>query len=442
MEVPPMQRVPVELWEKILLYAIASPFLPFTESGRLSPHLVDIVDLFRWDCIPVTDYRDDSLATIGRLRLVCRSWSIILQPKACEYAESDLKTYYYPSKQAVQRAIRLNLGPFTKCPHVALWRRPCALGGKFKDRIHIKMDEDILLQTISPNLKILLWDSSSNPTLELPIKALSNLNALSIYTDCIPSWWSLKALSLAAPRLGHLRLRLFPRSSYVLSEAVVFPSLTYLCLHIGTEQHPQAFRGWRFPSLCSLELLGAIAGKSQIDFEDFLARHGNTITELDAHKLTLATPSSNLFTSSRLWKLCPKVNTIAGELTILKLLRCSWELQGGIMPRLTFLVRGNVTRSTFFSDLRYFIRGKGKIDNEKIIYYRPWRELGMSNALNVERTVFDLYLKNQLDDYRKDFKDVNFSIVDRNGVPLSDAVEELLSLTSRARWLPRGLIGK
>ncbi|CAG8687805.1 6680_t:CDS:1, partial [Acaulospora colombiana] len=35
------ERIPVEIWEKILYHATRSPLLPFTEDGELTPDLVD-----------------------------------------------------------------------------------------------------------------------------------------------------------------------------------------------------------------------------------------------------------------------------------------------------------------------------------------------------------------------------------------------------------------
>ncbi|CAG8722804.1 9805_t:CDS:2, partial [Acaulospora colombiana] len=45
-----VKRVPVEIWRKILYQATMSPFLPFTEEGKLSSDLMKSVDLFSMQC--------------------------------------------------------------------------------------------------------------------------------------------------------------------------------------------------------------------------------------------------------------------------------------------------------------------------------------------------------------------------------------------------------
>lgn len=324
-----------------------------------------------------------------------------------------------------------------RCPHRFTSLQFCELSGNLREPVDIKDDED-LLQMISSNLKMLSWDySGSNPELDLPIKSLSNLIALSICSGYIPSRWplTLKTLSSAAPRLSHLRLYLYESNSHILSEVVEFPSLAYLCVHLGASEPLQAFRGWRFPSLRTLAISGTILVENKTDFESFLRRHANTITELDTHNPSIGTPLSYLLTNASLWNLCPNVHTIAGGAQILRLLQHSQESQHSVLPRLTFLLRGFYTKERFFEEICLLIRGKAKFDIERIIYYQKWQNLRMKEPLDEE---WSISFKKLLEECRKGLEEAQFPIVDCDNVPISHAVEEFLLLINC--WRPWGLL--
>lgn len=88
-----IDRVPVEIWEKVLHHATVPPLLPFTEDGALSPSLNDNLLLFDNRCRSFNMYRDQTQVIVERLRLVCRLWAELLRQRAKELCLTNFGWY-------------------------------------------------------------------------------------------------------------------------------------------------------------------------------------------------------------------------------------------------------------------------------------------------------------------------------------------------------------
>ncbi|CAG8764483.1 11720_t:CDS:2, partial [Acaulospora colombiana] len=107
MNITLLERIPVEIWEKILYHATFSPLLPVTEDGELTPDLVDNLLLFEDHCRMFDVYRVQTQALVERLRLVCRLWAKLLRPRTNELSLATLREYYYPSFHGTLFSTRL-----------------------------------------------------------------------------------------------------------------------------------------------------------------------------------------------------------------------------------------------------------------------------------------------------------------------------------------------
>jgi hypothetical protein len=89
--------LPVEVWRLILLDAIASPLLPFSNRTNLRVGIVDCLDLFDTPCDSHKDYRRHQ-AMLTNLRLVCHSWATILDDYRNRCSFTDFRRVFLPKK--------------------------------------------------------------------------------------------------------------------------------------------------------------------------------------------------------------------------------------------------------------------------------------------------------------------------------------------------------
>jgi hypothetical protein len=233
-------------------------------------------------------YRDQTQATVERLRLVCRLWAQILQRRTREYALTDHDGHYYPSEQMARQTVRLGLSSPVPSPR-------CIQGGS-ECRYHTKKREETSLNgksdteeyvrsfhVLFPTVRILnLDDSHISPPSSLG--TLNNLRGLSIYLGS-HKYFSLRDLSLCVPHLTHLRLRPETVHERPLFEPFSHACLQYLTINVFARRNAQERTfalgtTWNFPKLKTLLVSGPVNEAFEASIHDFLLRHANQLTEL------------------------------------------------------------------------------------------------------------------------------------------------------------------
>jgi hypothetical protein len=309
-----MERVPIEIWEKILSYATTSSLIPFTESGELASSLVDTLDIFSHKCRAARMYLDDTYVVVTRLRLVCRTWASLLQNEIHRIAFTDLHRYYSHSKRLIGKATSLWVSwTACDCQNEETERSGYAHGqiDLPNSEIELEFSHDLILQMFSSHLKILSWHPLE--TRNLPMSALGNLRALSISTYSMSERFSLMNLSSFAPLLSHLRLGINEKNPFPLAEAVECASITSFSLIIGVypTEEPKYLHTWTFPRLHTFLIAGQFPLTYRPNVEGFLSRHGGTITDFDFYDFQYG-PDVILrcpFEPS-LWKICPNISVL------------------------------------------------------------------------------------------------------------------------------------
>jgi hypothetical protein len=394
-------KIPFEIWGIILSYVTTSSLLPFTENGKVSSSLVDTIDLFSDDCRVFQAHRDDTQATVERLRLVCRAWAKLLQRAVNWVAHTNFATYYFPSENSIGSAQYLWVGKMTvgycedhrnipkqaiACGHTQLKRR--AFG------ITSDIHQDLRLQMFSSNLKILFWNPIATQSLDLPMKSLGSVMALSVFPNKLPSQFSLNELFSSAPRLSHLHIQIMRRSEHLLSEQVEISSLSYLSLEIDI---PKAYKGprfmpWVFPRLRALSMRTFLPIEYRADFEKFLSNHGKNIVELKACGFRYIGHAGSAISpiSRSLWEICPNITTVGLNISMSSLVqwlpKSEWQTQGTRATSLTLLMYD--VESSWESDLDDLVRLKKQLNVQKVVLALSWRERDQREGSSVKARVY------------------------------------------------------
>jgi hypothetical protein len=298
------ERIPVEIWDKILHYATASPLLPFREDGSLSPHLLDNFFLFGEWCPEFTEYRDETQVPVGRLRLVCRLWAQLLRKRVSEFALTNHEGHYYPSEQMAKQAKRLGIPPPVPC----IWDRDeCKYNGREREDSEASSEDSEKMREESvetfhlrfPNVHILdLKDRHMSPVGSLG--TLVHLRSLAL-TLGLESDFSIDELSPHVPQLTHLKLRMVNIDTELLAQPFSHPNLQYLDLHFydcimaETETFALATT-WTLPNLSTVLVSGPVPKVFEESVQRFVLRHasqliGLSLTYQKATKDTFHGPS-------------------------------------------------------------------------------------------------------------------------------------------------------
>ncbi|PVF91553.1 hypothetical protein CPB86DRAFT_791963 [Serendipita vermifera] len=276
-----LERVPVEIWEKIFYHATRSPLLPFAEDGRLTPDLVDNLLLFSVDCEVYDAYRARTQTMVERLRLVCRAWANLLQPKTNELSLTDWNGYFYPSIQsAFTTKLWYCFGWYCACE-----RKGCTYRTQTDDEDPLtdcnweKLDQQQDSRAFHerfPRLRILGWEGMNSSAKTLGM--ITGLQALSIIKPGGIFDAPAAELSHHLARLTHLELCPFPIHSRLAHERFIHPRLQYLSISLYYDPagllKGEAMGQWSLPSLRTLYIDGKV--DDQVEKETihrFVMRH-------------------------------------------------------------------------------------------------------------------------------------------------------------------------
>ncbi|PVF94693.1 hypothetical protein CPB86DRAFT_788839 [Serendipita vermifera] len=421
------EHIPTEIWENIFSYATSSSLLPFTENGELASSLIDTTDLFPIECNVFKKYRDDTQVTIGRLRLVCRSWASILQCMVNELTYTDLIEYYFPSQYSGY-AKYLWAGTLPNCEqlHSCTFIYP---PWRFQRQELNGYKEENLLRMCSSSLKILVWAIEK---LDPPVGILGNLRAFSLATPNISSTFSLRQLFSSAPNLSHLRLQISQNDVGILSQEVHATSLLWLKLGFDVYMmgyHSPKFMPWTFPRLRALHLTGFMNEESKPELERFLSQHSKSITELDIHEFDYCKESIWLtpVMSLSLWKVCPHVETLRVKETTMFRLAEEQGTNGKQVPDVS-IPRLNLILARYSGLTKRLLEQMALLKNvlniKKIIYSEPWAEVMIRDNSVMFQSRVDL--KQKVQELLKRLEPLDVLIVDIFEEPLSKFYQRLV----------------
>ncbi|PVF91046.1 hypothetical protein CPB86DRAFT_452805 [Serendipita vermifera] len=416
------KRIPIEIWEKIISYATASSLLPFTENGELATSLIDTVDLFPKNCKVFMNYGDDSQGTIERLRLVCRSWASNLQRLVNEFTYTDFMHYHFPS-QSKGYATYLWAGFSPNCRI----RTECTctvLPWLYQRQMLNGYREEILLRIHSSSLKILVWEV---PGLGPPPGILVNLRALSISKGSNSSTFSLQQLLSSAPHLSHICFAITRPNAVVLSEEVQAKSLLWLSLEVDLSavfSYRPKFMSWTLSRLRTLYITGYIHNGNKPQFERFLSQHSSTITELDISHVDYYVSVTDMFVpvmSLSLWKICPYVETLRGEESMMgdliqKLGKPVQEIPDVAIPRLTLIVARHFGLWLQYLDEIFLL--KKPLNIKRVIHAELWEEREQYQYDRQMETEKTGDARSRLERLLQKVEEMDVSIVDRLEEPL------------------------
>jgi hypothetical protein len=433
MESSSVEKIPVEIWDRILSYATASSLLPFTDNGNIASSLIDTTELFENSCSTLQAYHEEIQIEVRRFRLVCRTWAKLLERTVAEFAYTNFLSCYFPLLHLAGNATYLWVGRVspcedwthrtgeTKCMYARFYRHHSVDASKF--------NQDFLLRVFSPNLKMLLWQPARSQNLDLPMGALGNLFALALFTrysSRSPNF-SLKEISSSAPRLTHLCLRIVSKTESFLFEEVQFPVLSYLYLFIQGQKvyDKPAFVFWSFPRLRTFAIYAHITAGHQAHFEEFLSNHGKSLIELDASECFYeGVPRNSSPIRPSLWKICPNIRILQLTTAMIRLIRRSMESFHGtedeVVPPLTILKQSFEDLWEFELASQFSIRKQLNI--EKVVYNLSWWEMYRKEASRIkeDRPVLLAGPKVHARRLLNILEGLSDSIIDKFGVSLSD----------------------
>jgi hypothetical protein len=431
-----VKRIPVEVWHKILFYATKSPLLPFAEDGKLSSTLIDNIDLFGTKCDTLRQYRDETQATIGRLRLVCHTWSSLLQARSCEFAFTDFQRYHFPSKWLAENAIRVNHIMFFSCECCPEDRQTCVYAQIQKQIKHITYSGppiNELPASLFGKMKILLWHPLSLPLTELFSEPLVNLVALSLRNHLLPGHKSWEHMCSLLPNLSHLHFDVSVYNEHLFTKHITFPRIRYLLLRILSQipSEPLYLARLAFPSLQSLRILGWLSVIHESHLLSFISRHGNSLMELDMASFSYKESESGDFlvrTSSTLWDTCSKIVTLGVSMDGLPFsgMNEPWHPKSSQSSPMTLLMSGlSPNQESIVSLIPTLNRLWTVLNLEKAVFTGSWRDkrLQLLDDGSWDHTYLNSRAKVSLEMLRR----MDLNIVDRFEVPLEDIVQEMLS---------------
>lgn len=426
-----IHRVPVELWQRILYYATICSSLPFTEDGKLSSSLIDNLDLFSTRCAVLRRYRDETQAAVERLRLVCQTWSKLLQPRAYEFVLIDSDDRYFPSKVALDQAKLLGWVLDFSCECRSEDRRTCIY-----HRIQNQMEEKAKLGTsdgglptkLPFNMKILLAHMLRSSSTDIFTAPLVNLAALSFCT-LLPGYTSLEHMCSLAPNLTHLQLDVTMSNTAIFTNPVHFSTVRYLFLRILTFPtiEPVYLTRITFPSLRSLRILGWISVTNEGYLFDFISRHGSSIHELDMADFSYVEIELGHFppqNSVTFWKTCPNISTLGINFYRVAM-DDPWYPRNQTPQKITLLLGGRpyLTWEATLLAIAGLNRLRNIWDVEGVIFTRSWGELDLGSPRGP--SVVNKPPKWQVEGSLITLEEMGFHIVDRFDVPLSEIIRQI-----------------
>jgi hypothetical protein len=317
-------RLPFEIWRIILFHAVYTPLLPFHEPNRTSLQvgIVECLELFDASCTSYNQYRQNQLR-LTTLRLVCRTWAVILQEfrGLCSVTNLYRKVLPNESLDALTRAERVQIRGMERrhvggCNICHYWLdqakkpRPRLLAGRSLPNLlrsgksqpseapiqKVSWDKDgVVRAMLHPRIKILILntygvdlDDSLNDALNEALASATNLLGLAVQTATYFHWRK----HLSGPilqKLTHLSIQSITERTFErLPIAIELDALRYLALHLfvvhdlpPSPNSSFTFRDWKLPKLSCLVLAGRACKCIREDIHDLIRSCQSTLTEVD-----------------------------------------------------------------------------------------------------------------------------------------------------------------
>ncbi|PVF99619.1 hypothetical protein CPB86DRAFT_282666 [Serendipita vermifera] len=297
-------QLPVELWRIILFEVVYTPLLPYSEPNRTSLQvgIVECLELFDASCTSYAQYRQNQ-SSLTNLRLVCRTWAIILQEYRglCSVTNLYRKVLPNESVDSLSRAERVQIRGMERrhlggCNICNYWqgqvKKPRLLAARSLPKL---LRSDAVKAMLHPRVKILILntygvdlDDKLNDALNEALELATNLLGLAVQTASYFHWRK----RLSGPllrKLTHLSIQSITERSFErLPSSIELDSLQYLSLNLfvvhDSPPPPAAhftFREWKFPQLKCLVLSGRVCKCLREDLHSLIRAGKDTLTELD-----------------------------------------------------------------------------------------------------------------------------------------------------------------
>ncbi|PVF92321.1 hypothetical protein CPB86DRAFT_195640 [Serendipita vermifera] len=291
-------RVPLEIWEEILIYSISDPILPSSDDPPLRAIL-----LLQHDCEASRKVE----VIRAQLRSVCRSWNEIIKRLSVQFVyEGDLKT--------------------TPIPPFSLRVEFEELGWHWRCRPEKMSNEMTSMKNSYPYVEALIaWDQyRRQPDLE----RFPNIRVLST-KNFDPAYISIRFPALIR-NLTHLQVCLI-YSKGPSREELAFPSLHTLCINfeerfyrLYNNRYADTNSGgvnclnWSLPNLVNLKCFGQVTDNlaSRVIYE-LIERFGSTLKGFFMDVYTMSDHYRHIYLAlpENLWKQCTLLETLGTSLT-------------------------------------------------------------------------------------------------------------------------------
>ncbi|CAG8631066.1 7054_t:CDS:2 [Acaulospora colombiana] len=289
-------QLPVELWRIILFEAVATSILPYEDPNRtrLQVGLVECIDLFDNSCRAYSEYQTNQ-SVLTNLRLVCRTWALLLQDFYGLCALTDLNKIMRPSKsrEYLSRVERVHIDEMAilgcKCSNrAASLNGTCILLQTSQNDVkplYPGVKYDFLSKVLHPQVRILSI-SVGSMNLDEPLASAPNLLALSLHMGIDFVWNAtisrtlrgITHLSLSAVTPGAIEK--FPPSMTLENTRYLALNLLLVGTHSTRNKASQFIGEWTFPNLHSLILRGIVNQVFLGDVYDFIQGCGKFVSEL------------------------------------------------------------------------------------------------------------------------------------------------------------------
>ncbi|PVF99652.1 hypothetical protein CPB86DRAFT_824929 [Serendipita vermifera] len=438
--VPAAYRVPVEIWEPILLGAITSPLLPFGTNGEIPDSFMMSYSLFTPECSMFRTYRNTTQDTIIRLSLVCRLWARILEPYTQLCALTDLKSVQFPSSIAMKEAKRIFITEFDTCRCWEAEMETCPLRALEKidlERVYSRQTTSSLPMDLQ-SAQILTVGNLVSTHLDF-IPTLPRLRALSLASPKLVNRWDVDKALAALPQLTHFHVARVGADSFRV-RGLTFPHLRSLTLEFAVDipysRNDTSFKTWKAPKLRTLHARGIWTSDTRQAFYELASQHGETLTELID---TTRIERNQTLPSASFWMSCLSLEVYGINLEIVfdnRLGRYIYNIdqRNSILAPLTLIVYDitvqweyglSVDPSFAFGRLEEVVR---KLNVEKIVSVYSWEDMER-NRKGIAKCINGRFTKERrkFDRIRKGFSNLleglSVPIYDRLGISFSDAVQ-------------------
>ncbi|KIM24600.1 hypothetical protein M408DRAFT_26894 [Serendipita vermifera MAFF 305830] len=441
-----VEKIPVEIWHRILGFAISCTLLPGEDDDYY--HGQAIRDL---DCIMVADYKRSEIIRT-KLRLVCRQWDQFLDNFSDRLVQltPDAPMGYWPPVKRWDRVIRIQ-GPhniFCTCKH-SCWppfdRKGDALskGNLLRPvppRLQSQIRETVLPQ-LSNQCKAILWPGVWQDDFVDPERFDSVIMFAHAFRDSEHATKQAAIISSTYMRLTHLEFwmpSLCNPSFYLSLERLetlrIYTEKTDGDLEPKVASDTHSVGKWHLPSLRSLSVWIVAWTENDVRaFNMLLHQIGKGLTGLYMCDLTEDSVTGHPVISENTWSWLPSLEVVGTNLKHISLMPAPRK---GTRSPITLLIDGetnlinHIPPRQVLEDIRknWSLSATGEV-----IVNEPWSE--MIRAIEDD----EAWLGQGLHDSEIDVLDVLHAIGtglrDSEGVPFQERIRRQLhvALTNQKR---------